>query len=178
MRLVVITAGGPDLADRVNLLLATGAEVLVREPVLPEGLPLDRVMLSARIPGADRVASALHLPGGSSVRAWRARFAGPLGYSAHSLEEARGALAEGATTVFLSPLFAARHGRPALGSASLGPASLRGLLALGGVRPAHAPALHAAGAAGAAVQGGVWDAADPRAAALEYLAAFRAAEAQ
>lgn len=177
MRLVVITAGGPDLVARARALLDVGAEVLVREPTLPEGLPLERVMLSARMPGAERVATALHLPGGSDLAAWRARFAGPLGYSAHSPDEARAALAAGATTVFLSPLFAPRHGRPALGPAVLAPGALDGLIALGGVEAQHAGALAAAGAAGAAVQGGVWGARDPVAAALAYLAAFRAAAA-
>ncbi len=163
----MITAGGENLAERVHALLDAGAEVLIREPTLPPGLPLDRVMLHARMPGAAQVAHALHLPGGADVAAWRARFRGPIGVSAHSEEEARAALEAGATTVFLSPVFAARHGRPALG-----PASLRGLLALGGVRPAHAPVLHAAGAAGAAVLSGVWEAPDPVASARDYLGAF------
>lgn len=177
MRLVVITAGGLDLVARVRALLDVGAEVLVREPTLPEGLPLDRVMLSARMLGAERVATALHLPGGSDLADCRARFSGPLGYSAHTPDEARAALAAGATTVFLSPLFAARHGRPALGHAALAPGALDGLIALGGVEPRHASALARAGAAGAAVQGGVWRASDPVAAALTYLSAFRAAAA-
>ncbi len=76
MRVIVVTAGGDDLVPRVWRLCEAGAEVLVRESALPAGLPLDRVILHARMPGAGEVAAALHLPDGADVAAWRARFRG------------------------------------------------------------------------------------------------------
>lgn len=51
------------------------------------------------------------------------------------------------------------------------------LWALGGIRPADAPLVLRAGAAGCAVLGGIAHAADPRAAARDYAAALRAAGA-
>lgn len=156
MRLVVVTGGGADVAGRVRALVEAGAEVLVREPALPAGLPLPRVILHARMPGAAAVAHALHLGSDADVAAWRARFAGRLGVSAHSRADALAARAAGADLAFLSPIFAPRHGRPALG-----PDGLTGLFALGGVRPEHLAACRAAGAAGVAVLGGIWDAPDP-----------------
>jgi thiamine monophosphate synthase len=124
------------------------------------------------MPEAAAVAHALHLPGGADVAAWRARFRGPLSVSAHALDEARAALAAGAATAFVSPMFAPRHGRPPLGADTRAPGALRGLLALGGVRPEHAGVLRAADAAGAAVLGGVWEAPDPAAAVRAYLDAW------
>lgn len=151
MRLVVITGGGESLLERVKLALGAGAEVLVREPALPEGLPLDRVILHARMPGAADVASALHLSSDMDVAAWRKRFAGPISVSAHTPEEAAQQRALGADSVFLSPIFSARHGRPARGVAGIA-----GCIALGGILPQHVAVCARSGAVGIAVLGGIW----------------------
>ncbi|MSQ01371.1 MAG: hypothetical protein EXR71_05685 [Myxococcales bacterium] len=163
MRILVITDGGEALAQKVHALGDAGASVLIREPALPPGLPLDRVILHARMPGAAAVAHALHLSADMDVVSWRARFAGPLGVSAHSREAALAALAAGADYALLSPIFAARHGRDALG-----PGGLAGLWALGGVLPEHLGICRDHGALGVAVQSHIWRATDPIAALRSY----------
>lgn len=167
-RVLAVTNGGPDLVPRVHALLDAGVEVLVREPTLPEGLPLGRVILHARMPGALAVAQALHLPSGADVAAVRRTFFGPLGVSCHDPEEAAAARAAGATYTFLSPIFAPRHGRPARGVAGLA-----GNVALGGVSLERLAACRAAGAAGVAVLGAIWEAPDPAAAARAFVEAIR-----
>ena len=151
MRLIVITGGGESLIERVQLALDAGAEVLIREPAIPEGLPLDRLILHARMPGASQVAYALHLSADMDVAACRKRFAGPLSASAHSPEAAAQKRDLGADAVFLSPIFAARHGRPARGLVGI-----EGCIALGGVLPEHVATCAQAGAVGVAVLGGIW----------------------
>lgn len=175
-RLFAITGGGADFATRLRAVLDAGVPaVLIREDALPASLPEDpRLVLHARMPGAEALAAArgwgLHLGGGADVAAVRARFAGPLGYSAHSPAQARAALAAGATWAFLSPIWApaSKPGdtRPPLGPAALGP----GLVALGGVTPARVATCREAGASGVAVLGGIWAAAEPGEAARRYLA--------
>ena len=155
MRLLVITGGGPEVGARVAEALAAGAEVLVREPAIPADIPLERVILHARMPGALERAWALHLASDMPVAQWRRRFHGRISCSAHGAEEAREKLDQGADDVLLSPIFAPRHGRPALGTAGL-----QGLFALGGVTTARLEACRAAGAVGVAVMGGVWSAPD------------------
>ncbi len=164
MRILVITDGGLDLVQRVHQLWDAGASVLVREPTLPAGLPLDRVILHARMPGAADVAHALHLSAEMDVVSWRARFTGTLGVSAHSREAALAALGAGADYALLSPIFAARHGRD-----PLGPTGLAGLWALGGVLPEHVGICRERGAVGIAVQGAIWHAPAPVAALQRYL---------
>ena len=163
MRILVITDGGDDLVPKVHALCDAGASVLIREPALPPGLPLDRVILHARMAGAAAVAHALHLSAEMDVVSWRARFAGTLGVSAHSREDAMAALAGGADYAMLSPIFAARHGR-----AALGPTGLAGLWALGGVLPEHLGICRDRGAVGIAIQGGIWHAPEPIAALRSY----------
>jgi len=167
-RTIAVTAGGPDLVARVQTLLDAGVEVLVREPTLPEGLPLDRVILHARMPGALAVARALHLPSSADVAAVRRTFSGPLGVSCHDPDEAAAARAAGATYTFLSPVFAPRHGR-----AARGVAGLAGNVALGGVTLERLAACREAGAAGVAVLGAIWEAPDPAAAARAFVEATR-----
>lgn len=167
-RVIAVTAGGPDLQARVLALLDVGVEVLVREPTLPEGLPLDRVILHARMPGALECATKLHLGGGADVRHIRGCFTGVLGVSCHDPAEAEAARGAGADYTFLSPIFAARHGRPARGLAGLA-----GNVALGGVGIEQLVACRAAGAVGVAVLGAIWDAPDPVAAARAFVAATR-----
>ena len=155
MRLIAVTGGGEQFAQRVAEALEAGAEVLVRELALPEGLPLERVILHARMPGAAEAATALHLSADMDVAEWRRRFSGPLTVSAHSAEEAQRKRDLGADAVFLSPIFAARHGREALGTAGL-----RGHIALGGVVPERLAECALAGAVGVAVLGGIWHSPD------------------
>jgi thiamine monophosphate synthase len=176
-----ITGGGPHLAERVRRALESGVDrVVVREDVLPdEILDLapewsDRLVLHARMPGADVVAGSLdmglHLPGGADVAAWRRRFRGPLGYSAHSVEEARAARAAGADHVFLSPIWAPTS-KPDDRRPTLGPGVLREVpaVALGGVTVARIA--ECSGAAGVAVLGGLFGAEDIGAAARAFRAA-------
>ncbi|MBM4391635.1 MAG: thiamine phosphate synthase [Deltaproteobacteria bacterium] len=155
MRIIAITAGGPGLEEKVHAALAAGAEVLVRETTLPVGIPYDRVVLHARMPGALDQAWALHLSSDMDVADWRRAFDGRLSASAHSVEEAHRKLALGADDVILSPIFEARHGREPIGTSGL-----HGLIALGGVAPPRLVTCRDAGAVGVAVLGGIWQARD------------------
>lgn len=157
----MITSGGPQLAEKVHAALAAGAEVLVRETALPPGIPLDRVVLHARMPGALERAWALHLSSDMDVSQWRRAFHGRLSASAHSVDEAHRKLNQGADDVILSPIFEARHGRDPIGTSGLA-----GLIALGGVTPPRVPTCREAGAVGVAVLGGIWQARDGVAAAV------------
>jgi thiamine monophosphate synthase len=147
----VVTAGGDDLVEKVWAALQAGAEVLVREPEIPKGIPLDRVILHARMPGALEVASALHLASDMDIAKARSQFLGPITVSAHDPAEAEKKRDLGADLCFLSPIFAARHGRPPRGTAGL-----EGHVALGGVGVAQVPACALARAAGIAALGAIW----------------------
>lgn len=183
--LLGITDGGPELAARCRAAAAAGLPaLLVREATLPEvllDLPL-RLLLHARMPGAIEVARArglgLHLPSGADVAATRARFDGWLGVSCHSPDEVRAARAAGADHALLSPIWAPTSKpldrRPPLGPEAL--AGLDGVIALGGVTPARVGSCLRAGAAGVAVLGGIFGAADVGAAVRAYLAAVQKAQ--
>lgn len=116
---------------------------------------------------ADLAAGAVHLPGGASVAAARARL-GPdavIGISAHAVADVVAARAEGADYATLSPIFPtpSKPGYgPALGLAMLAEAARSGLpvLALGGVTARRAADCLGAGASGFAVVGEVMRAAD------------------
>lgn len=143
--------------------------MIVREDHLPDELLdleptlLRAVSLHLRIPAADAVAASmglgLHLPGHADPAAWRARFPGPLSWSAHHPDEARAALALGVEDVLLAPIFppGSKPGdpRPPLGLAALGAAP--GVIALGGIGVDNAGACLRAGAAGVAVLGALFD---------------------
>ena len=173
MRLYAITGGGGRIAERVEEALAAGADqVVVREPELPAGLHSGRCILHVGMAGvaalldAGTLPAGLHLPARESVRDWRRRWPGLLGASAHDPTEAAEKRAAGADYVFLSPIFEARHGRPALGTRDLA-----GCVALGGVTPERVAPCRDAGAAGVAVLGGIWHAPDGIPAAIaRYLA--------
>jgi thiamine-phosphate pyrophosphorylase len=136
----------------------------------------------------DRVDVALALPGAGAhvgVRGLpvaRARaLLGPerlLGYSAHEVEEAREALAQGADYVTVSPIYptAGKPGLPPRGLVFLRDAVARlpggRVVALGGLDAARLPEVRAAGAAGAAVRGALMDAEDPERAARELVRAW------
>jgi thiamine-phosphate pyrophosphorylase len=138
-------------------VLATGAWVIARGSPGPDH---PRLVVHARV-GTGR---NVHLAGDMDVAAWRPRVPGLLGYSAHNRAEADAAFAAGADYVLLSPVFEARHGRPAIGLADV-----RGCVALGGVTLDRVEACLRAGAAGVAVQSAIFDAPDPAAAARAFL---------
>jgi thiamine-phosphate diphosphorylase len=98
----------------------------------------------------------------------------PLGASAHDAADARAAATEGATWIVAGRVGAGRH--PETGDWH-GMAMLRAVvaaaaapvIAIGGVRPDHVPAIRAAGAHGAAAIRGIWEAENAEAAAIAYL---------
>jgi thiamine-phosphate pyrophosphorylase len=109
------------------------------------------------------------------------RLLGPdrlLGYSAHAIEEARAALADGADYVTLSPIFPSRS-KPDLsprglaflqeGTAALPPGCV---VALGGIDAAGLAGVRGAGAHGAAVMGAMMRAEDPAVTARDLVAAW------
>jgi len=149
------------LRDAVAPLRARGLLLLVsRRLDLARALALDGVQL-----GADAVPVR-------EARAWLGP-AACIGYSAHSGEEAARAAADGASFVTLSPIFATSSKPEAAprGCTWLA-AALRGLavpaLALGGVTPARAPEVLAAGAWGVAAVSAIGAAPDPERAAREF----------
>ena len=124
-------------------------------------------------------AAGVHLPGGASPQAARARLPGALiGASAHSGPEAAALLRAGADYVTLSPVFltASKPGYgPALGLdglAAIAAAAAGPVLALGGITADNAALCHAAGAHGIAVMGEVMRAPDPRASVERLLRAL------
>jgi thiamine-phosphate diphosphorylase len=137
------------LNDRIDVALACGAD----------GLQLGRASLP--------VPDARTLFGASGI----------IGYSAHTVDEAAGAIAAGADFVMVGSIWATRS-HP--GAAPAGPAMLREavstagapVVAIGGVTPERVGDVRAAGAWGVAVVSGVWGAADPAAAVAAYLAAL------
>ena len=114
-------------------------------------------------------AAGLHLPAGADPAAARARLPQALvGASTHSAEEASALFRAGADYVTLSPIFASeskpRYG-PALGLEGLARAVREApgaIVALGGIGPANAAAVLAAGASGVAVMGAVMRAQEPQ----------------
>lgn len=143
--------------------------MIVREDQLPDELldlspeQLRAVSLHLRLPASDALAASLgmglHLPGRADPTPWRTRFPGRLSWSAHSSGEARAALAAGIDDVLLAPIFPPgskpADTRPPLGLAALGAAP--GVVALGGIGVHNAAACVAAGAAGVAVLGALFD---------------------
>jgi len=136
----------------------------------------------------DRVDIALAVRAGAHLRstslpvkdARRLLHHAPLGYSAHELEEAALAAAEGADYVFLGTIYASpsHPDRTPAGPeliAAVAPGLGVPLLAIGGVTPERVREVRALGAHGVAVISGVWDAPDALAAARAYLAAMGAA---
>ncbi len=152
-----------DPAERVRLLRRLvergrkyGATVMVHEDIA-----------AAEAAGA----AGVHLPGGVSPSAARARLgpAATIGCSAHDLAELPALAQAGADYASFSPIFATAskpgYG-PALGLEKLACAAAASplpLIALGGVDPANARSCLAAGAAGIAVMGGIMAASDPAA---------------
>jgi thiamine-phosphate pyrophosphorylase len=98
-----------------------------------------------------------------------------VGYSAHSQDECQRAAEFGADYAFFSPVLpplSKDHGLEPVGFDGLRQACSAGhlpLYALGGLRPEHAAAVRACGAAGIAGIGAIIDASDPAAATREFL---------
>jgi len=159
--------GGAELLDLAQKIAAVGALVIN-----------DRVDVALALPGAGAHIGARGIPVPQARR-----LLGPgrlLGYSAHEIDEAADALTQGADYVTLSPIRdpVSKSGRGRgmdfliQACASLPPGRV---ISLGGMRPEDMTAVRAAGAAGAAVLGGVMSAPDPRAAAVAYAKAWRTA---
>jgi thiamine-phosphate pyrophosphorylase len=115
-------------------------------------------------------ADGVHVPGGGSPDAVRARLPGALiGASAHSADEAVALLRAGADYVTVSPVFmtASKPGHgPALGLEGLASIAARSpgpVVALGGITPENAAQCVAAGARGVAVMGEIMRSVDPQA---------------
>lgn len=131
----------------------------------------DRILLHARLPDATHIAVnegfGLHHPEGVAFD--RARFSGLIGASRHTLATARAALASGADYVFLSPIF--QTSKPGDDRPALGPSLTTGCVALGGVTPERVGRCLEAGAAGFAVQSGLYADPDVARAVKRYLQA-------
>lgn len=103
-----------------------------------------------------------------------------LGYSAHAVDEARRAVAEGADVVVAGTIYAsASHpGEPPAGEewlAEVVRAVDAPVIAIGGITPARAAEARAVGAHGVAVLSGVWASDDAAHAAYRYLERMEAA---
>jgi thiamine-phosphate pyrophosphorylase len=96
-----------------------------------------------------------------------------IGKSVHDLAEAATARAEGADYLVVGPVYptATHPDRAPLGLGALGQIARLGLpvIAIGGVTPARAREVKAAGAHGVAAIRALWDAGDPSAAARQML---------
>ena len=159
--------GGRALHDLATGLagaaLRSGSLLLVNERV--------DVALAARA-GAHLNVGSIPLPD-----ARRLLHHAPLGYSAHTADEALLAQAEGADFVFLGTIFAsASHPDRAPAGVELLRRAVPRLgvpvIAIGGITPGRVAEVRASGAWGVAAITGIWDAADPVAAARAYLAAL------
>jgi thiamine-phosphate pyrophosphorylase len=128
-------------------------------------------------------APGVHLPGGASPAAARARLgeAALIGVSAHQDDDLGRLAAAGADYATLSPIFpsASKPGYgPAVGLAGLARATAAvplPIIALGGLDGERAGACVAAGAAGVAVMGSVMTATDPAAVVAGLLETIEAA---
>ncbi len=168
LRWVCLRAKGPDVGTRQRV--EWGRDLLERCPrvfLTVHGDP--EACEELRAPG-------LHLPSGRrDLEALRRRFPGVLlGVSCHDRADLEAAARAGADYAFLSPVF--RPSSKPLRGEALGldgfRSAVRGVslpvLALGGISPERLAAVAAAGAAGAAVLGGVFRAPDLESRARAY----------
>ena len=100
-----------------------------------------------------------------------------IGASVHDLDEGREAVSAGADWLVAAQLVASglQPGWPHLGLAwvkTLVASTTVPVIAIGGIQPGHASALHDAGVHGVAVIRGIWDAPNAERAATEYLSAY------
>ena len=123
------------------------------------------------------LARGVQLTSRSITPADAVRFAPDLwiGASVHSPADARAAADGGAHWLVVGhPMEGAAHGEPDRGTAfieRIAADHALPVIAIGGVRPEHVPALRDAGAYGVAVIRGVWNANDAGAAVIDYLSA-------
>ena len=101
----------------------------------------------------------------------------PLGASVHSVDEAVAAERSGADWVVAGHVYStpSHPGQPGHGIqlvSAITTATTIPCIAIGGIRPEHMRALRAAGAHGAAVIRGIWDASDAERAAFDYVSAY------
>jgi thiamine-phosphate pyrophosphorylase len=198
--LYAITPDEPDtqrLLARVDLVLASGAALLqYRNKPAGAALRFEQAQALSRLcavhgvpliinddwPLCARVGAAgVHLGGDDGSIATARRDLGPaaiIGASCYDdVGRARDAAAQGASYVAFGAFHpsstkpGARRADPALLRAAPGLGLPR--VAIGGITPQNAPALVDAGADFIAVISGLFDAPDPRAATLAYLAAFK-----
>lgn len=151
---VLVQLREPDLATRARLALGRRLLEITRRHqqrfAVNDRLDLARLLQADAVhlgEGSVGVADARRLmPDAWISCAWHAKASPP----------------EGADALVLSPVFEARHGRPALGLDAIGSAAGGPpIYALGGVTPEHAARAVEAGAAGVAVIGAVLDQDDP-----------------
>lgn len=143
--------------DRLDVAIAAGA---------------DGVQLTSRSMGPEDARRAALRAGEVGARL-------AIGASVHDLEEARAAVAAGADWlvaghVFPTPSHAGAPGRGIAFLRAVAAAVPCPVIGIGGVLPRHLPLLIAAGARGAAVIRGIWDADHPARAASDYLTAYDA----
>jgi thiamine-phosphate diphosphorylase len=101
----------------------------------------------------------------------------PLGASVHSADEAVAAARAGADWVvaghvYTTPSHPGQPGRGVELVSAITAATTIPCIAIGGILPEHVPALRDAGAHGAAVIRGIWDASDAERAAFDYVSAY------
>jgi thiamine-phosphate pyrophosphorylase len=146
--------------------LRTGALLLVNDRVdVAMAVRANGVQLGAR---SMSVTDARGLLGAGAL----------IGRSVHSTDEALDAETDGADFVIVGTIFesASHPGRSAAGTVLVRDTTARAALpaiAIGGITPERVPDVAAAGAAGVAVLGSVWRAADPVAAAAHYVEIIR-----
>jgi thiamine-phosphate pyrophosphorylase len=148
--------------------LRTGSWLLVNDRI--------DVAMAVRANGVQLGARSLPVPRARLLLGPGAR----IGYSAHGALEAAQAVVDGADFVLMGTIYgsASHPGSVPAGIEALRDCAARAgapVLAIGGISPDRVGRVAAAGAHGVAVLGGVWHAADPVAAAAEYVAAVRAA---
>lgn len=158
------------LADEAR---STGCALVVNDR-LDVALAVDAagVQLTARSIAPDEARRALERVGARGARM-------AIGASVHDLDEATAAASAGADWLvaghlFPTPSHAGAPGRGVSFLRAVAAAVPCPVIGIGGVLPRHVPLLIAAGAHGAAVIRGIWDAEHPERAASDYLSAYDA----
>ena len=172
-------AGGADLALHARGRSLTGREHYELAERLT-AFPSTRLFVNDRLDIALALNGAGVQLGHAGLPPSAARQLNPrwwIGKSVHDLAEAETARAEGADYLVVGPVYAtATHpDRAPIGTERLGEIAHFGLpvIAIGGLTPARAREVKAAGAHGAAAIRALWDAPEPGRAAREMLEALR-----
>lgn len=169
---------GPERLEAFARRVAEVARRGAREDVL--------VIVSRRADLVGRLGLAgVHVGGAAPAEVAAARSVVPpgalVGYSAHAVGEIEEAARCGADYATYSPIFGAiskRHALPSVGLEGLRDACARSpipVYALGGILPEHAGEVRRAGAAGAAMIGGILGAPDPAAAVRRFFELWESA---